>query len=121
MLTFLAKPDKRRCKAQKAKIALSKLVKTREDSAIVFDLVDETLNQMSLPVETGIVVAVIDPVLATGNDGDSACRFDEFEQMIGVISSISDDKVAVMTSKQFSCLSYVVSLSASQHDGERIA
>lgn len=87
----------------------------------MFDLVDETLNQMSLPVETGIVVAVIDPVLATGNDGDSACRFDEFEQMIGVISSISDDKVAVMTSKQFSCLSYVVSLSASQHDGERIA
>ena len=113
MLTFLAKPDKRRCEAQKAKIALSKLVETREDTAIVFDLVDETLNQMPLPVETGIVVAVINPVLTTGNDGDGACRFDEFEQMIGVIPSISDDEVAVMTSKKFSRLSYVVSLSAS--------
>lgn len=76
---------------------------------------------MPLPIETGIVVAVIDPVLATGNDGNSASGFNEFEHMIGVISSISDDEVAVMISKQFNHLSYVVSLSASQHDGERIA
>lgn len=87
----------------------------------MFDLVDETLHQMPLPVETGIVVAVIDPVLATGNDGNSASGFNEFEHMIGVISSISDDEVTVMISKQFNHLSYVVSLPASQHDGERIA
>ena len=117
MLTFLAKPDERRCKAEKTKIALSKLVEAGKDAAVVLDLVDETLNQMPFSIEMGIVVSVIDPVLATGNDGDSAHRLDELDEMIGVISFVSDDEVALMTRKESSRLRDVMSFSTSEHDG----
>lgn len=87
----------------------------------MLDLVNETLNQMALSIEMGIIVSVIDPVLAPWDDGNSAHRVDEFDEMIGVISFVGDDEVALVTGKEFGRLRDVISFSTGEHDGQRVA
>ena len=57
MLTFSAQPDESASEVQEAEVAAVVFLKPREDTTIVFDLVDKALNQMALLVQMLIVFA----------------------------------------------------------------
>lgn len=56
-MTLLFKPDKGSGDADEAKIMAGNLVIAREDTAVVFDFVDETLDQMAFSVEMLVIEA----------------------------------------------------------------
>ncbi len=52
-----AQPDENSGEGEKAEIAGGEFVETGEDAAIVFELVDETFDEMAFLIEMRIIVA----------------------------------------------------------------
>jgi hypothetical protein len=55
VLTFSAQPDESASEMQEALIAAVVFLKPREDTTIMFDLVDKALNQMALLVQILVI------------------------------------------------------------------
>lgn len=93
-MTFLAQPNERGCKAQKAQIASGELVKPGEDSTIVLDLVDEAFNHMAFSIEMGVIGASLFSISLGRNDWNGTGCLNQCNDIISVIALVSNDKVA---------------------------
>ena len=121
MLTFLAQPYERCCKVQEAEVASGKLVKAREDAAVLLDLVDEAFDQVALSIQMSVKVASLCSVLAGRNDRNSAHLLDLFNELVGVIASVSDYEVGFSAFDESRTLGHVMGLSSSEQEVQGIA
>ena len=89
--------------------------------SIMFDLVDEALDQVSLPVQVGIVVSTLFPV---GPRRDHRCCTslpDHLQEGISVIALIGDDIVKSVPGDQCLPLGDVVALAPGELEAQGVA
>ncbi len=106
---------------QKARKASVKRIETREETSIVFDLVPKALDQMALPVEPGVVVALGRARFFRRPDRNRPLVLDQGEQGIGIVAPIRNQVVKLQIGDQVGGLSDVVTLAAGQTEAQRIA
>ncbi len=111
-----AQPDKCSGEVDEAKVATGKLVESGEDPSIVFELIEETLDQMTLFVEMMVVESKLGSVFSWRNDRNGTHLIDQVNQLVGIIPSIRDHKVSFLILKEFLRLGDIVSLAASQQE-----
>ena len=87
----------------------------------MFDLVDETLNQMAFFVEMPIVFPALLAIPARRDDG--LCFFvnDHLDEIVSIVRAISNYAIKVVIGDQCICLRDVVSLTAGQKKPHWIA
>ena len=109
---------------QKAEIAAGQLVKTRKDTAIMFDFVDKTLHQMTLTIKPLIVRSL--SLFAFGslvrwNDWFHFLRNNPVVEILSRIAPVSNDSVEGQSFHEKHCLTNVRFLSSRQVQPYRVA
>jgi hypothetical protein len=99
-----------------AKVTTGKLVEPGEDASIVFELIEETFDQMTLFVEMTVIETKVGAVFSRRDHRNSTHLVDQVNQLIGIISSVSDHKVSFLILKEFWRLGDIVPLAASQQE-----
>ena len=90
-------PDECADKAQETEIALAQLLKTRKDAAIMLDLVDETLYQMTFLVEVLVILPALLSILARRNDNFRFFVNNHLDEVVSIIGAISDYSLKAMS------------------------
>ncbi len=96
--------------------------KPREDSAVVFDSVEEALDQMTLLVDEPIVLPGFGAVAAWRDDGRHFPRLNGLDQLVAVVALIADKRLSSLRGQRQEGfgLPDVAGLPAGQHEVEGI-
>lgn len=106
---------------KEGQVARGQLLKAREDTAILLELVDATLDQMALFVLFLVILARLGSVLARRDDRHTPAGFDEGNEGVAVIPSVGNDVVAGQVAQQRFGLGDVMSLTRREPDNQRVA
>ena len=121
---YLFEPDCDGCEFGEAHEVGEEFVVSCGDASEVFELVEESLDDVALLVERGVISAFGFPVSLGRNDDLGAIFGDPIAQMVGVVSFVCDCRLCVETLDESVCKSDIVALArrADQADGvaERI-
>lgn len=117
---ILTKPNQGGDKRQKAQVANIKLLKTRENATIVLDLVDKTLDKMTLLIEMGIIVVGLFAILSGRNHRRSSLHFNRFEKIFGIVALVRNEKVTRAIRQQVRCLCDIMLLPRCEQESQRI-
>jgi len=79
----------------------------------VLDLVDEAFHQMALFVEMPIIMILLLAIATRRNHRLGATTDDSLAKIIGIIGSISEHKIALVTENQGFCLGDIMPLPTS--------
>lgn len=100
---------------------MGQLVKTREDTPIMLDFVDETLDQMTFPVQMGIIVPYVLAPSARRNNRRRVSVQHPRAKMPGIVAPIGNDVLAGVPGNQGGRLGDVVTLPCSHEETQWIA
>lgn len=115
-------PDQSTSKTQKAKIALSQLLKSRENATILLDLVDETFHQMPLFVNVLVIRAGFLPLGSRWNNHFGfGVVTDHVDELIRIIALVANQSLEMQVDHQRLRLRDVVALPSGQQQAQRIA
>lgn len=87
----------------------------------MFDLIDETLHQMALFVEMFIILTLLFPVCSRRDHYFRLAFFNNVKKILGIVGTISDQALKLISCHQIFCLCDVVALPASQDKAQRVA
>jgi hypothetical protein len=73
---------------------VGQLLETGKDTAIVLDLANEALNQMTFLVQMGIVVSLFNTILAGWDDWNSPAIDNQLQKVVGIIGTVCNDVFA---------------------------
>ena len=116
-----AQPDECANETEKAKIPLGQLLKSRKDTAIVLDLADEALDQMTFFVKMLIVAIRLRTVRPRWDHGLCTTIDHRLPEIVGVVRLVRDHKLAFVPVDERVGLSDIVPLSAGQREAQGVA
>ena len=87
----------------------------------MLDLVDETLNQMTLFVEMFIILTLLFPICSRRDHYFRLALCNSVKKILGIVGTISDQTLKLISCHQIFCLCDVVALPTSQHKTQRVA
>ena len=67
-MTFLLEPNESGSETDETEIATGEFVETSKDTTVILEFIDETFDQMSLPIEMCIIAATLRTSLTGWND-----------------------------------------------------
>lgn len=106
---------------QKTEIPRGQLFKSGEDTPIVFDFVDKTLNQVSFPVEMFIIVIECVTVCTRRNNGLCTALHHRLAKISGIIRRVSDHILRFVAGHYRCGLRDIVALAPGQRAAQRVA
>jgi hypothetical protein len=99
----------------------SEFVVSGGNASELLETAEETLDQISIPIEMSIERAECAAIGARRDHRLSALRFDGCHKGIGVVALVGDDKASWLVLDQRSSLVDVCDLPGRQNDAQRIA
>jgi hypothetical protein len=120
-LTFSTQPDEGANKAQKAQVVTGQFIKPGEDTAIVFDFVNEALCQVPLSVQMGIILPPLLTMPAGWDYRHGTGLPDYLKKGVGVKAPVGDDVITRVPGKQSLSLGNVVALASSKPKAQGVA
>jgi hypothetical protein len=99
---------------QEAQIATSQLIKAREDTAEVLDLVDKAFNQMSLTIQPVVVLTLYVTELMRRDNWNSPTLENETDNLLTRIASVSNDILRPKAPQPIKGFGAIVALTSSQ-------
>ena len=105
---------------QETKETASELVKAREDTTKMLDLVEKTLDQGAFSIAPGIILTWLLPILARRDDRDRTVVKDEGYQVITIEGPIPQDIVPDLVAQQRFGLRALMAFAPRQEEAQRI-
>ena len=105
---------------QETQVTAGEFVKTREDAPKMFELVDQTFNQMPFPIQPCVVLPRQFGALMRRNNWQNIAFNQPVDEVLSGISAIRDGMLAVKISQQCLSLGAVVRLPSRQQQSQRI-
>ena len=106
---------------KEGQVARGQFLEAREDTTILLELVDATLDQMALLVLLLVILARLGSVIARRDDRHTPAGFDEGNEGVAVIPAVGNDVVASQVAQQCFGLGDVMSLTGCELDDQRVA
>ena len=106
---------------EKAQVTRRQFVEARKDTAEMLDLVDETFDQMTLPVPPAVIVAGLLGTLVRWNDRYCPLLDNPIDQRLSGVAAICNNVLSAQTFQQCLSLGTFVRLSRRQAHTQGIA
>jgi hypothetical protein len=116
-----SKPDQSASKAEETKQALIQFFKSREETPVMLNFVEKTLDQMTLLVQMVIVFPLFFAVLAGRDHRFSLFFCNAAQEFFRVIRAIGNYSLKIKFCNQVIRLGDIVTLSSGQEKAQRVA
>ena len=100
---------------------MSKLVKPREDPAVVLQLIDEAFHQVPLPIPVAVILSLLFGSLMRRDHRFCSTPNHQVNECLSRIPPISDDPLEGKSRHQRSSMRAIVAVASCQMDTQRVA